>query len=35
VARQQLLASLESTLAEPKLAESNVTGDTHALERTR
>ena len=35
VARQQLLASLESTIAEPKLAESNATGDTHALERAR
>jgi hypothetical protein len=35
VARQQLLTSLESTIAEPKLAESNATGDTHALERAR
>jgi GTPase len=35
VARQQLLGSLESTVAEPKLAGSNETGDTHALERAR
>jgi GTP-binding protein HflX len=35
VARQQLLESLESAVPEPKLAESNATGDTHALERAR
>ena len=35
VARDQLLGSLESIAAEPKLAESDMTGDTHALERTR
>ena len=35
IARQQLLGDLESTGAEPKLAESNATGDTHALERAR
>jgi len=35
VARQQLLESLESAVPEPKLAESNETGDTHALERAR
>jgi GTP-binding protein HflX len=35
IARQQLLNDLESTGAEPKLAGSNVTGDTHALERAR
>jgi GTP-binding protein HflX len=35
VAREQLLGSLESATSEPKLAESNLTGDTHALERAR
>jgi len=35
VAREQLLESLESPPSEPKLAESNLTGDTHALERAR
>jgi len=35
VARQQLLESLESAVPEPKLAESNATGDTHAVERAR
>jgi GTP-binding protein HflX len=35
VARDQLLGSLESIAAEPKLAESDMTGDTHALERAR
>jgi GTP-binding protein HflX len=35
IAREQLLDSLESTGTEPKLAESNQTGDRHALERTR
>jgi len=35
VARQQLLERLESAVPEPKLAESNATGDTHALERAR
>jgi GTP-binding protein HflX len=35
IAREQLLDSLESTDIEPKLAESNQTGDRHALERAR
>ncbi|HET6592506.1 MAG TPA: ribosome rescue GTPase HflX [Xanthomonadales bacterium] len=35
VAREQLLRNLESIGAEPKLAQSDMTGDTHALERTR
>jgi GTP-binding protein HflX len=35
VAREQLLRGLESATPEPKLAESNPTGDTHALERAR
>jgi GTP-binding protein HflX len=35
VAREQLLDSLESPPAEPKLAESDLTGDMHALERAR
>jgi len=35
LARQQLLESLESTAPEPKLAESNETGDANALERAR
>jgi GTP-binding protein HflX len=35
VAREQLLHGLESSVTHPKLAESNATGDTHALERTR
>jgi len=35
VARQQLLGNLESPATKPKLAESNATGDTHALERAR
>jgi len=35
VARQQLLERLESAVPEPKLAESNATGDTHAPERAR
>jgi hypothetical protein len=35
VAREQLLGSLESAAPEPKLAESKLTGDTHALERAR
>jgi len=35
VAREQLLDSLESNSAQPKLAESNEAGDRHALERAR
>jgi GTP-binding protein HflX len=35
VAREQLLESLESPPLKPKLAESDLTGDTHALERAR
>jgi len=35
VAREQLLDSLESKGAEPKLAEGNEAGDPHALERAR
>jgi GTP-binding protein HflX len=35
IAREQLLNGLESNAAEPKLAESDVIGDTHALERAR
>jgi GTP-binding protein HflX len=35
VAREQLLDSLESNGAQPKLAESNEAGDRHALERAR
>jgi len=35
VAREQLLDSLESNRAQPKLAESNEAGDRHALERAR
>jgi GTP-binding protein HflX len=35
VAREQLLGSLESDATEPKLAESELTGEAHALERAR
>ena len=35
VAREQLLDGLESSAAQPKLAESIETGEKHALERAR